>query len=414
MSKTKLNVLYLAISQGANYLLPLLIFPYLVRVIGVSNFGDLSFSLITIQVLLMVVEYGFGYSGTREIALNNDKKYHSEFFCGVVLARFILMLIAAIILIILCFFYVFNDVKYLLCVGFLSVIAGVFNPNWFLQGKEMMSVMAVLSLFSRGIAVVAVYLIIKPATPMYISALLLSMPYILYSFCGVAYLLIIKEIFLCRPPIKKIQVILKNGFHFFCSTLATSAYTMLPPLVLGGVSGKFDVGIFNSANMIKQGLAGLASPLVQAFYPRINILQRENPYIANLKSRMILKYLLVFYMALAMPFLLFANQLSLLIFGMKGEVIAGAMQLMTLLPIFIGFNTVVGLLVLVPNGMQKQYFKSIFLGTITCLSIVYPACKYYGATGAIVSLIVAEIFVGMGMLKQFIKVNKTVCRPHKL
>ena len=166
--------------------------------------------------------------------------------------------------------------------------------------------------------------------------------------------------------------------------------------------------------MIKQGLAGLASPLVQAVYPRINILQRENPYIANLKSRMILKYLLVFYMALAMPFLLFANQLSLLIFGMKGEVIAGAMQLMTLLPIFIGFNTVVGLLVLVPNGMQKQYFKSIFLGTITCLSIVYPACKYYGATGAIVSLIVAEIFVGMGMLKQFIKVNKTVCRPHKL
>ncbi|WP_180964394.1 oligosaccharide flippase family protein, partial [Escherichia coli] len=73
MSKTKLNVLYLAISQGANYLLPLLIFPYLVRVIGVSNFGDLSFSLITIQVLLMIVEYGFGYSGTREIALNNDK-----------------------------------------------------------------------------------------------------------------------------------------------------------------------------------------------------------------------------------------------------------------------------------------------------------------------------------------------------
>lgn len=97
----------------------------------------------------MVVEYGFGYSGTREIALNNDKKYHSEFFCGVVLARFILMLIAAIILIILCFFYVFNDVKSLLCVGFLSVIAGVFNPNWFLQGKEMMSVMAVLSLFSE-------------------------------------------------------------------------------------------------------------------------------------------------------------------------------------------------------------------------------------------------------------------------
>lgn len=62
----------------------------------------------------------------------------------------------------------------------------------------------------------------------------------------------------------------------------------------------------------------------------------------------------------------------------------------------------------------KTVFQIYFPRTITCLSIVYPACKYYGATGAIVSLIVAEIFVGMGMLKQFIKVNKTVCRPHKL
>ncbi len=414
MRKTKLNVIYLAISQGANYLLPLLIFPYLVRVVGVSNFGDLSFSLITIQVLLMVVEYGFGYSGTREIALNNNKRFHSEFFCGVVVARFILMLISFILLVILCFFSIFNEVKYLLYFGFLSVIAGVINPSWFLQGKEMMSVMAVLSLLSRGFTVIAVYFFIKPSTPLYVSALLLSVPYLLYSFFGIAYLFITNNIFLCRPAIKEIQVILKNGFHFFGSTLATSAYTMLTPIILGGVSGKFDVGIFNSANMIKQGLAGLASPLVQAFYPRINVLQRENPYLANLKSRSILKLLVVFYIVLAVPFLLFSKPLSFLIFGMKGEVIAGAMQLMTLLPIFIGFNTVVGLLILVPNGLQKQYFKSIFLGTIACLSIVYPACKYYGATGAIISLMVAEVFVGMGMLKQFIKVNKIAFRSHKL
>lgn len=406
LSKTKLNILFLAISQGANYLLPLLIFPYLVRVMGVSNFGDLSFSLITIQVLLLIVEYGFGYSGTREVALNDDKSHLSTLFFGVVFARIFLMLVALIIMLIICQIPLFNEVKILLYFGFISVIASVFNPNWFLQGRQMMGVMAVLSLVSRGTAVVLIYVLIKNSTPIYVSAFLMATPYVIYSIFGLLYLFAVKEVSLIKPSLHSVLDILKKGFHFFCSTLATSAYTMLTPIVLGGVSGKLDVGVFNSANMIKQGLAGLASPVVQAFYPRINILHRDNPKLANEKSKSILKYLVLLYTVLAIPFLLFAKPISLVIFGEKGAVIYESMRLMALLPIFIGFNTVVGLLILVPNGMTKKYFKAISIGSIACLAVVFPACMYFGANGAIFSLMIAEVFVGAVMLKQLIKLNK--------
>lgn len=407
MNKTKFNIIFLAISQGANYLLPLMIFPYLVRVIGVEKFGDLSFSLITIQVLLLIVDYGFGYSGTRDVALNNDKVHLSTIFFGVILARLFLMLIAIIIILFICLIPIFYDVKILLYFGLISVIANVFNPNWYLQGRQMMGVMAVLSVVSRGIAVLLIYIIINKTTPIYISALLMTTPYIVYSFFGVIYLLLIKEVKPIRPSINSILDLLKKGFHFFCSTLATSAYTMLTPLVLGGVSGKLDVGVFNSANMIKQGLAGLASPVVQAFYPKINILHRDNPHLANFKAKNILKYLVLTYTILAIPFLLFAQPLSIIIFGDKGAVIYQSMRIMAVLPIFIGFNTVVGLLILVPNGMTKSYFKAISIGSVACLAVVFPACKFFGANGAVFSLMTAEVFVGAVMLRQLIKLNKS-------
>lgn len=71
----------MAISQGVNYILPLLIYPLLIRTLGIEKFGGVSLSIAVMQVLLLVVEYGFGYSATKLVAINHlDKNYTSQIF----------------------------------------------------------------------------------------------------------------------------------------------------------------------------------------------------------------------------------------------------------------------------------------------------------------------------------------------
>ncbi|MDD5501710.1 MAG: oligosaccharide flippase family protein, partial [Candidatus Omnitrophica bacterium] len=66
------NFLSLTTLQGVNYLLPLAVLPYLIRVIGIGKFGLIAFAQSLIQYFLIITDYGFSLSATRKISISKD------------------------------------------------------------------------------------------------------------------------------------------------------------------------------------------------------------------------------------------------------------------------------------------------------------------------------------------------------
>ncbi|WAT01799.1 oligosaccharide flippase family protein [Rouxiella chamberiensis] len=78
------NILSLFMIQGAGYILPLVTLPYLVRVLGPSQYGILGFSFAFVQYFTLIVQYGFDLSATNKIAIHKeDKTLVSQVFWGV-------------------------------------------------------------------------------------------------------------------------------------------------------------------------------------------------------------------------------------------------------------------------------------------------------------------------------------------
>jgi len=76
------NFIALGIVQGTNFLLPLLIMPYVISKIGADGFGVVAVAQVLMIYLSSISDYGFNLTATRDISLckNDDAKLAKIFF----------------------------------------------------------------------------------------------------------------------------------------------------------------------------------------------------------------------------------------------------------------------------------------------------------------------------------------------
>lgn len=130
------NFISLGALQIVSYVMPLISLPYLSRVLGVEKFGLVFFVFAFMQYFIMLTDYGFGLSATREIAVNRHNKNNlSNIFSAVTFIKFILLIVSFVLLCAMVFFIPKLRENWLVfMLSFLMVVGNAIYPVWFFQG----------------------------------------------------------------------------------------------------------------------------------------------------------------------------------------------------------------------------------------------------------------------------------------
>ncbi len=221
------NFISLTTLQGISYILPLVVLPYLIRVIGIEKFGLIAFAQALVQYFMILTDYGFSLSATRTIALIGEhKKRVSALFSSVMTVK---LIFAAISFFALCaIIYLvprFSDDWRIYLLSFGSVIGNTLFPVWFFQGKEKMSYIAVVNALTGITYAICIFMFIRGPEDYLLVPLFGSL---LSITSGILGLYIAFKRFRLEFIVQKytdIKKELQTGWDIFISILAVNAYT---------------------------------------------------------------------------------------------------------------------------------------------------------------------------------------------
>ena len=395
--KISANFMYLSILQGMNLILPLITFPYLVRVLGIENFGLLMFAQAFIVYFTMIVDYGFNLSGIREVSSNrNNKSKLIKIFSSIMIARFILVLLGLIFLTIIIFsFEKFSENWELYYLTFGIVIGTALFPTWFFQGMEKMKYITVLTVIAKLIFTLSIFLFVTTEKDFIYVPLINSLGFI---FVGIISLFIIFKDFNIRIKFqkwKRIKTQFIKGWHIFISKISINLYGATNTFILGIFTTDTIVGYYAIAEKVVRIITSLFAPFYQTIYPHVvNIIKKPKNEAAQFLKR-------VFKYSLGISTIVFLLSISLgefsflLVFGEEAKNSINIFYILSPLIIILPMAYLFFNVILLSFKLDKYFSKLYIIGGITNLSMIFILFQFLEKKiiAVSLSLLITELLI---------------------
>lgn len=393
------NILSLFFLQGANYLLPLITLPYLVRTLGAEGYGRLGFGLAFVQYFVLFSDYGFNLSATRSIAQNQqDRLRLSQLFWSVTACKLILGIAGFMILLLLSqSIPTLHATQDVLLAAYLLVLGNILFPIWLFQGLETMGRIATGSLIAKALAVPAIFWLVQRPDDAWLAAAIQGTTTIAAGLLAIDFIRRERWIYWVRPTWNDLKEQFSKGWHMFLSTAAISLYTTSNAVILGFLAGNTAVGHFVAADKIRQAVQGLISPVSQAIYPRVNALMQQDRSAA---FRLIRQLLLGQGGATLLLSLLlggFAPLIVQLAYGAGHQETVTVLRGLAPLPFLIGLNNVLGVQTMLTLSMEQLFSRILLVSGLCNLVLIVPLSLYHGAAGAASAALITECLVTYAM-----------------
>lgn len=390
----KKNFIMNALLSMSSFLFPVITFPYVSRILLPEGMGRVTFATSFVTYFGMIARLGVPTYGVRACARVRDNRQELSRTAQELLIINLGMSVLAYFGLVACVFTVpriRNDRNLFLVIS-ATIFLDSIGMEWLYRALEQYTYITIRSLLFKLIALIATFLLIHSRDDVVIYGAIT----ILASSASNVLNFINAHKYISLKPIGNyhFQRHLKAVTVFFAMACATTIYTNLDAVMLGFMKTDADVGFYNAAVKVKTVLLSLVTALGTVLLPRLSY------YIEQGKGeefRRITKKALYFVLLIASPFsfyfMLYAKEAVLLLSGPAFLEAVAPMRIIMPTVILIGITNVLGIQILVPLGREKTVFYSELAGAVVDLILNALLIPSFGASGAAVGTLVAEMIV---------------------
>lgn len=373
---------------------PLIVFPYISRVLGPAGIGQVTFIESICRYAILISALGIPIYGVREVArIKENRAKIKELVSEILAIHFLSTFVIVFTYIFLVFtFSILKENLNFYLYGIVFIISNIFNVEWYFQGIEEFKFITIRSILVKSVVTVLTFMLVKNNADQILYFLTIVLTLCLNAFFNFYFLLKRTSISIVKFPSLKKHI--KPLFYIFSSTAFVSIYTLSDTILLGLLSDKHEVGLYT----IGQKLSRIPILFIGAM--SLVLIPKLSTYFKNDDHKMFNRILtqsfeFVVFFSIPIIFFIIGNS-NYIITEFAGADFIKSSQILiilSLLSLLVGLSNIFGLQILTPSGNDKYFTVSVFFGMIVSVVLNYFLIPIYGAPAAAFSSVISEIFV---------------------
>jgi len=384
------NFINLSLNQGVNILIAIIVTPILFQNLGDSQFGLVNYAFSIFMLISIVVSYGYHLNGPKQISLLNKLEKEADTIKDIVSLRIFIAIIISIVIIALIYLTdFFNDYELIILFSIPILFSEAIHPVFYLQGKNNLSVLAILNAFSKLFYLGLIILSIKNQNDAFKVNLLygsvLSLVFLVYW-----------GLFFYKNKLKfnfvdldKIKFRLKENFQFFMSSVAGHISIHSGIIILKLFVNNSELGKFALANKIAFLLRMIPVFIVQSVLQNASIINQNNPL--NLKKHLnyYFKRGLILTFVVGLFFTVFSKWIIIIFSGQEIIYSNQILSVLSFIP-FLAMLNFKNILLILVNEKKEILNKATWISAFIMIPLAVTLSYYYKGFGLAIALLISE------------------------
>ena len=391
------NLSYISILQLFSIFLPLISYPYLIRVLGLELNGMIVFAYSIVSYLNLFISFGFNSSTTRNIAsLESDKCISnivfSTYLCKLILFSFSVCLF----LLVISFSHIQIEFRYILYSSLGLSIGELLLPIWYFQGVEKMKYLTIINVGSRTLFTIFIFVFVRQKEDYLLVPLFNSLGAIGGGAYALYVLLAKERVKFSGVNLYSIKMNFRDSAPMFVSSLSSLIYLNVNKLIVGSFLGMSEVSIYDIGEKVMNLLKIPTVVICQSVYPKMS--RELNIRYMNKVMLTAFFFMLVLYSMIC----IWAKQIIKFFLGEHNSTGVILICILSFSSVLLTLNSMLGGNRLIPFGYARQLMNIMIINLlfyVFLLSVIVVFDKISMLNLAICTLFVELICVIMLILK---------------
>ena len=387
------SIFFNAFKTIVSLVFPLITFPYISRILGVSVLGKISYYQSIISYLTLIAGLGVTFYAVREGVKYKESK--KEISCFTSQIALLLSFSTIFSYLILAFFILLQyddlDCKLLLICS-LEIFFTTYNFEWIYKIYEDFKYISIRSICFQCISVAAIFFMVHQSDDYYKYAMIVVTVNI--SSAVINFLAGKRYFVLIKTEIKDTFQHLKPILIIFGSTIATTIYMNIDTVMLGYFKGDYDVGIYTVAvklsHIIKMLFSSISGVVMSRLSFYVATKNNEAYYELLYKS---FEIIFAFLIPSILGIFLLAPEAITIISGDDYLLGVNASRVLYINTFFSLIDTILYYQILIPFGKEKEAGMATIVGAISNIMLNMFIINTFSYNGAALTTLISEILV---------------------